>query len=321
MHINTTIKSFVHWLRLNKKVLLTVFAVVVLILIGLVVFATFKVVKYSPRSSHKSSVAATSNPEPSAANQATGSAYSSQGSTRWLIAASAVGFINQAEGNSSFTNSVFNQSYDYEISSPNTSDSLVLSQAVKVLSYKSYAQFAANINQHTVPSGYKLLMYDNEDWPYTPLDEQHNPLLYYQKFGQLAHQSGYQVLATPAADLTKVLMPKTDNYSGYLALGLAKTAQYADVFNIQAQNSPTAQAYISFVQSAIAQIKSVNPNATILAGLTVRANGPSLTTLESEYNGTKNMVSGYWLNVISHSASDNNTVGSMAHAFLVAVNY
>ncbi len=305
-----------------KKVKLVIFSILILIIIGFGVFALYYAV--SGYNKTKSNYGATSNQQTTNGTAAqsgnpSNSSSANQSSNLWLIASSAVGYINQAEGSSNFTNSIFNFSYDYEITTPHISGGNLLSHATKVMSYKSYAQFQADAYSHSLPSGYPVMMYDNEDWSYTPINEQQNPILYYRQFGQLAHSLGYHVLATPAADLTKVLLPKTDNYSGYLKLGLAKTAQFADIFNIQAQNTTNAQSYISFVVSAIAQIKQVNPKAIILAGLTVKINGPSLATLEKEYNGTKNLVNGYWLNVISHTPSDNIYVGNLAHEFLIAV--
>ena len=298
---------------LRRKLMLLVVVLIVGLIISAIIYNEYGL-KSLAKNSHKTSVVSTYQTNSPLSNETAQTA-----SIRWLIASSAVGYINLAAGNNNFAQTIFNHSYDYEITAPNVTSTDILPQSIKVLSYKSYAAFQADVSNKSIPAGYPVLMYDNESWTYTPPNEQQNPMLYYQKFGQLAHSLGYKVLATPAADLTSVLLPKTDKYSGYLQLNLAKTARFADIFNIQAQNSSNSQAYTSFVESAIQQIKQVNPNAVILTGLTIRLNGPSLSTVENEYNATKNLVNGYWLNVISHNRSNNATVGKMAIEFLNAI--
>ena len=44
-------------------------------------------------------------------------------------------------------------------------------------------------------------MYDPEYWAATPVNEQQNPALYMQEFGQLAHANGLKVIETPGRDL------------------------------------------------------------------------------------------------------------------------
>src|SRR5260370_124673 len=70
-----------------------------------------------------------------------------------------------------------------------------------VLSYTSYAQFASDIQNNAISPAYKWVLYDPEMWSQTPLNEQQNPVLYLQKFGQLAHANGYSAIEVPARDL------------------------------------------------------------------------------------------------------------------------
>jgi len=73
-----------------------------------------------------------------------------------------------------------------------------------VLSYTSYAQFASDIQNNAISPAYKWVLYDPEMWSQTPLNEQQNPVLYLQKFGQLAHANGYSAIEVPARDLAMV---------------------------------------------------------------------------------------------------------------------
>jgi len=73
-----------------------------------------------------------------------------------------------------------------------------------VLVYNSYAQFAADIASHAIAPAYTWVMYDPEYWALTPLNEQQNPGLYMQQFGQLAHAHGLKVIEAPGRDLALV---------------------------------------------------------------------------------------------------------------------
>jgi hypothetical protein len=70
-----------------------------------------------------------------------------------------------------------------------------------VLVYNSYAQFAADIASHAISTAYTWVMYDPEYWAQTPLNEQQNPAVYLQQFGQLAHANGLKVIEAPGRDL------------------------------------------------------------------------------------------------------------------------
>ena len=73
-----------------------------------------------------------------------------------------------------------------------------------VLSYTSYAQFAANIRSGAISYPYKWVMYDPENWSATPVGERQNPVKYMTLFGQLAHAHGLKVIQAPALDLAGV---------------------------------------------------------------------------------------------------------------------
>src|SRR5882757_7709984 len=50
-----------------------------------------------------------------------------------------------------------------------------------VLTYNSYAQFAADLTSHAITPAYTWVMYDPEYWSATPLPEQQNPAAYMQE--------------------------------------------------------------------------------------------------------------------------------------------
>jgi hypothetical protein len=102
-------------------------------------------------------------------------------------------------------NHFFNTSASYA-TGPSTSTSPVADgfAASGVLVYNSYAQFAADLSAGAISPSYTWVMYDPEYWAATPLNEQQNPALYMQEFGQLAHANGLKVIEAPGRDLALV---------------------------------------------------------------------------------------------------------------------
>jgi len=171
-----------------------------------------------------------------------------------------------------------------------------------VVDFKSYALMEHAFATGGIPTGVSAIMYDNEDWSYTPAPEQLQPAHYEQLAAELIHSHGLKFLATPGADLSKVLDSNgTGNqYQRYLSLDLAgEAAKYADILNIQAQGEEgDATAYARFLTSAIAKARAANPNIVIYAGIsTARSSDPN--AMFNAVQATKSQVTGYWLNVIT----------------------
>lgn len=76
--------------------------------------------------------------------------------------------------------------------------------ATPVLSYTSYAAFAADISAGNIKYAYKWVMYDPEKWSGTPQDEQNDPWTYMADFGTLANTNGYNAILIPGLDLAYV---------------------------------------------------------------------------------------------------------------------
>lgn len=174
--------------------------------------------------------------------------------------------------------------------------------ATTVKNYKSYAQFSSDITSNAIPSTTKWVMYDNESWNLTPSIESLHPLHYMQAFAQLAHQHGLKVIETPARDLMQVkggdcTVQKGETVeAAYIRCGIAAGAQYADIYEIQAQAlQPNVTSYKSFVTAAVAQAKSKQPNITVMAGLTTDR-GDSANQIYANWQATHAQVSGYWMN-------------------------
>lgn len=152
----------------------------------------------------------------------------------------------------------------------------------------------------------KAVLYDPESWSYTPVAEQQNVATYARQFVVAARQHGLIPILAPGMDLTKVLAPgSASDASGYLQLQLPAAMGQAlaggpgyDV--IQAQSlERTPQEYLTVVQAAAAQVRSQNPDAMVLAGISTNPAGGPVTEAElaDDVQVTRSLVGGYWLNV------------------------
>jgi hypothetical protein len=180
----------------------------------------------------------------------------------------------------------------------------------EVADFRSYAELKKMIRQGAIPASIHWVMYDNEQWSLTPADEQADPVRYEQLFARLAHRHGYKVILAPAQDL----VPGFDKNSfrggqavwqSYLSMGLATaSARAADIYEIQAQPYEMTvyrprHAYASFVAAAAAQARAANPSVVIYAGLSTQRVSNAAQLLQ-DYEATRNLVDGYWLNIPRH---------------------
>ena len=180
----------------------------------------------------------------------------------------------------------------------------------EVADFRSYAELKKMIRQGTIPPGIRWVMYDNEQWSLTPADEQADPVHYEQLFARLAHRQRYKVILAPAQDL----VPGFDKNSfrtgkavwpSYLSMGLAAaSARAADIYEIQAQPYEMSvyrsqHAYADFVAAAAAQARAANPGVVIYAGLSTQRVSSAAQLLQ-DYEATRHLVNGYWLNIPRH---------------------
>ncbi len=145
--------------------------------------------------------------------------------------------------------------------------------ATPVLSYTSYAQFSADIQNGRISFPYQWVMYDPEKWSQTPINEQQHPIRYMTLFGQLAHANGLKVIMAPAMDLGWVpgsvnpRLPHEPITRWYLRAGIAAAAATAgDIVNIQAESQTTnLPQYQWLVNNAAAQARAANPTVQVFA--------------------------------------------------------
>jgi hypothetical protein len=177
--------------------------------------------------------------------------------------------------------------------------------SIATLSDTSYNGLNQQFTEGKVPASIQAIVYDNEDWQFTPKEEQINYALTIQQVATLVHLHHKLLIATPAVDLVQVLDPayRGNRYDRFLSLGIIReSAAAADIVEIQAQGSEAAlPQYVQFVSAAVNQAKSANPKVLVFAGLSTNPNGQRVTgnQLNIAFQATRSIVSGYWLNIPS----------------------
>ena len=218
----------------------------------------------------------------------------------WMISTGALDDLQQI-GQQSLASQFFNQPQNWVVGSafPSWAGNWT---ARLVISEPSLPGISGALAKG-LPSSIKGVLYDLEDWSLSPSSEQQNPVGSTEAAQGLVHPFGLELIATPAVDLVNVLSPGSVNhYASYLALDIPAVAQYADVFEIQAQGLEADEAgYASFVTAAAQEARKANPAVIVLAGLSTNPNGQQVTSRElyADVEATRNVVNGYWLNIPS----------------------
>lgn len=220
----------------------------------------------------------------------------------WLISGPAIINLENAGATPALVNAAFSSSY---VIGHKTSVNI----GIPTGTYTSYADIKNALDNNSIPPSVKAVIYDNENWQFTPLEEQKNPALYEHMVANLLHRHGLLYIATPAVDLVKILEPNAhvgSLFQAYLNLGIARdAAKYADIFEIQAQGSEdNIPKFSDFVSSAMTQAKQANPNVKVFVGISTNPNGKTITAdqLYGAYVSVRSFTGGYWLNIPSQSA-------------------
>jgi hypothetical protein len=230
-------------------------------------------------------------------------ALPSSAKPEWIVNQSALSLLGGAGLTQAQLQTLFGNDRTYLIRGL-TQTAEPVSGALRTVSFTSYQAMERQFAGPGLPAGTRAVLYDNEDWSFTPVDEQRNPAKYEELAASLVHAHHLLFIAAPAVDLTDVLAPgESDHYAAYLRLGLAASAaKYADVIDIQAQGSETSlNTFTSFVKAAAAQARNANRHVIVLAGLSTNPSGQHVTSgqLVAAYNSARTDVNGYWLNIPS----------------------
>jgi hypothetical protein len=195
----------------------------------------------------------------------------------------------------------FNVSTTFETSYGNGRFSPAAPNATATAKFTDETALEAAISGGTLPPNTQAVMYDAENWSFTPMAQRQDPATYYKRAADAAHAAGLKFIADPATNLANVVNPgSTPAWQRYLSAGIATAAStYADVYEVQAQwlEANTAS-YASFVHQAAQQAGAANPNATVLAALSTNLKGVSqpASVLLTAAQASQSDVSGWSIN-------------------------
>jgi hypothetical protein len=197
--------------------------------------------------------------------------------------------------------------------------------------YTSFATFQTDVaTKGAIADSVQVVVYDNEAWVQTPSDEQADPITYARRFAQLAHEKGYAFMNTPAENLMQAMFPGENKYLSFLKYGYASAvAPDCDYYEIQGQQiendtsgNETNPSFDWFTEQVAAQARSANPKVIVLGGVVAKT-GYSASDIVNAVRSTRNVVSGYWLNVLCEldctrgNGLDNTKIASTALATLL----
>jgi len=177
-----------------------------------------------------------------------------------------------------------------------------LPKAVPTAAFASYAKMRAVLDAGALNKNIKAVLYDPEDWPFTPLDEQLHPDTYAPAVAALVHAHGLTFVDTPAQDLVNTLgrNPGETIPQAYLRHHLAAiAARSADVVDLQIQGyEPNYATYLTNLTAYAAQARAANPKITLFAGLATNPGGQQVTPEQITQAAieAQPLVDGYWLN-------------------------
>lgn len=158
---------------------------------------------------------------------------------------------------------------DLYVTEPPT-DTSPLGQTVAYFS--SYAVFAKALAAGSITRTAHWVMYDNEAWSKTPVNEQRDPQRYESLFASLAHRHGYKVILAPAQDLVP---------------GYSHAAYHA--------GDAIWQRYLSLHIAAFTA-KAANPHVAVFAGLSANR-VTAVAELRQDFLSTDTLAAGFWLNL------------------------
>ncbi len=175
--------------------------------------------------------------------------------------------------------------------------------ATPVVTFSSVAGLRSALAAGALPPGTQAVLYDPEAWPYTPPDEQRDPVAAAAQAAGLAHARGLKIIVSPALDLTTVLAPGSPapRWRAFLDLGIVGSmARVADAVEVQAQSLERDPAtYAAFVRDAAAQARAGKPGVTVLAGVSTNPPGAAVGTqqITEAIQESQPDVDGFWLNI------------------------
>jgi hypothetical protein len=221
--------------------------------------------------------------------------------THWLIAASAISKLDEAAG-SAVVARYLNGPQTTIIVGRTIPASLEAWRVNFALDTRNLREIQSAVTDSLSPR-ISMILYDPEHWSFTPVAEQSAIGSATRTAASLAHRAGRELIVAPAVNLARASEVGESAATAFMRSDdLEKVAPSANWVEIQAQGLERNPArYAAYIDEAFRQIRLVNPDAVVYAGLSTNPSGPPVDAAElvEDVRLTSSVVSGYWLNIPS----------------------
>lgn len=156
--------------------------------------------------------------------------------------------------------------------------------------FANYWRLKSAIAEGRIKAG-QTILFDQEDWKFTPARESADPTRYAVLIGKLCQAAGVRLIFT---GVVKGIVPELAVYEA--------AAPYAYAIGVQTQRYKGNPAtFRSYAHRAATALRAINPSVKIILGLSPDAGGKPITAarMVDEYKTTYTLADGYWLNVAS----------------------
>ena len=178
--------------------------------------------------------------------------------------------------------------------------------AVPAELFKSYEHFAEQVRDRAIAAGVRVVVYDPESWPATPLRERLDPMRYLALFARTARAHGYRAVLAPGRDLTLTKGGACAKRQGervgeaYVRCGIPRSAADAPVFVIQAAPQELdLPALRELVAASARQARAANPHVVLIATISTAPGGvpASPAAIRRAAETMRPYVQGFMLNM------------------------
>lgn len=222
----------------------------------------------------------------------------------WMLSVGAVDRIEQAGLPSDLLAADFDQPSTILLGATGPGGDPSVPRARAAADFTSAATLVRALADHQLPASVPYVVLDLEDWPLTPVTEQHDPIGAAEQAARAARAAGKQLVFTPAVNLVRVLtgerLTGSALASAYDRLLAEPGARLSDVFEVQAQGTEGRATSASFVASAVGAARAAHPGMPVLVGLSTNPSGRRVTPadlLQLAQAGLEAGAGGFWLNV------------------------
>jgi hypothetical protein len=213
--------------------------------------------------------------------------------TKWIVTSGTLYNLSKVWGWANVAK-VFDNTNTYVVEGPTPPQAITNWTVNRVGDAKSLNEIANDIS-----AGYSYVLYDPENWSFTPLQERTDPLAAIKQAEQMVAGKARLIVA-PGLDLAASMSGSGTYAQKMLHSGIYNVSGAAFAVDIQSQSlEAQPQQYLAFLAKAKQQALATNPNVIVFAGISTAPDGQSesATSLSTLTKQATPLVNGFWLNI------------------------